>query len=457
MIEYIVLTITLLSFSLASYEDIKKREVYDYLNFLFAISILSIAIFDSILTNSFDPIKYSGFGMLLSFLIGAILYLIGMWGGGDAKFLIGFGAAIPYLKQFAADSVPNFLYSYLISKSSSLMLYITEITQIYILGLNLVVILFIFYFITRKREKFILYNAIIILVVLIFLSLGLFLEVDPFILFLWGLIAFSITFFSDDYLLNSLYFVLKKKTNFLKESDIIDSDVKIKNKLISQEELREGIPRNLFEDIKQNYSYKTINVRKILPIGYILLLNFILFGIKILSIDKFNLEILAYLLKFLLVSFFFGGIIAIFMMFFFSLRNMNKLKKVFSKLELYLLLILLILIPILYLINIVLISIPLIGFIYYFIKISKNLESQMFIQDKLVKDLVPGDWIVEDLIIGDKTYFKQEDFKLGVDEIQLEKIKGLSLKHKEFKSILFKDGLAFLPPLFIGFLILLII
>ena len=49
-----------------------------------------------------------------------------------------------------------------------------------------------------------------------------------------------------------------------------------------------------------------------------------------------------------------------------------------------------------------------------------------------------------------------ENFKLGVDEDQLEKIKILSKKNKNFNSLLVKDGIAFLPPMFIAFIIMLL-
>ena len=100
MIEYIVLLIVLFTFLIASFEDIKKREVYDYINFAFAFIIIIIAVFDSIQLSSIEPLKYVGFGLLIGFLLGSALFYSGIWGGGDAKFLIGFGASAYYLMEF---------------------------------------------------------------------------------------------------------------------------------------------------------------------------------------------------------------------------------------------------------------------------------------------------------------------------------------------------------------------
>ena len=55
-VNYLVLAIVLIIFTIASYEDIKKREVYDFLNFGFLFSILIIGVIDSFLTESFIPI-----------------------------------------------------------------------------------------------------------------------------------------------------------------------------------------------------------------------------------------------------------------------------------------------------------------------------------------------------------------------------------------------------------------
>jgi Flp pilus assembly protein protease CpaA len=101
MIEYFVLIITIIFFVIASFEDIKKREVYNYINFSYTFIIIIVAIFHSMIENSFIHIKYVGFGMLMGFALGSMIYYLGIWGGGDAKFLIGFSGASYYLINFA--------------------------------------------------------------------------------------------------------------------------------------------------------------------------------------------------------------------------------------------------------------------------------------------------------------------------------------------------------------------
>ena len=249
---------------------------------------------------------------------------------------------------------------------------------------------------------------------------------------------------------------MKKKVDFLDENDVLDLDFKTKNLYYPQETFMEGIPREIVSEIKKS-SKKIVIIRKMLPIGMLFLLNFILFGIKILSIDILNLEIMAFLLKFLLLSFLVGGVLIMFMILYFIFKNFEKVSSVFSKKETLILQILIIGILLSVFISHMFGLLLSIGLLYYFFKVSKLFEKSMFILKKPLSSLVPGDWIEQDIIVKHKTYFKREDFKLGVEEDQLKKIKELAQKNPNLNTILVKDGLAFLPPLFIGFLIIILI
>jgi Flp pilus assembly protein protease CpaA len=52
MIEYIILSLIIIYLTIASIEDIKKREVYDYINFSLAFIILASATFHSFIIES---------------------------------------------------------------------------------------------------------------------------------------------------------------------------------------------------------------------------------------------------------------------------------------------------------------------------------------------------------------------------------------------------------------------
>ena len=88
------------------------------------------------------------------------------------------------------------------------------------------------------------------------------------------------------------------------------------------------------------------------------------------------------------------------------------------------------------------------------LNLGKRAEKIHFISKKPISKIVLGDWIVEDVKVGDRVIISKEEFRLGVDEIQLKKIQELSKKHKGFDALLVKDGIAFLPPMFVAFIIL---
>jgi hypothetical protein len=88
---------------------------------------------------------------------------------------------------------------------------------------------------------------------------------------------------------------------------------------------------------------------------------------------------------------------------------------------------------------------------------AKAIEKVAFIKKKKLNEIVLGDWIVQDIKIGNRIIYHKEDFKIGVDEFQLEKIKELDKTHSNLDKILVKDGIAFLPALYLGFLLLFLI
>ncbi|MBT3262146.1 prepilin peptidase [Candidatus Woesearchaeota archaeon] len=85
IIAVIVLTI-------ATYTDIKEREVSDWLSWGFVIFALVLRGVMSITQNSYLPILKGLVGFGLFFGVGYLLYRLNQWGGADAKILGGLGA-----------------------------------------------------------------------------------------------------------------------------------------------------------------------------------------------------------------------------------------------------------------------------------------------------------------------------------------------------------------------------
>ena len=91
--QLILIVIATLYLSVASYTDLKKREVPDWLNFSLIFSALGL--------RSIFSFEY-GWSLLLDGILGLLVclgiaylfYYTNQWGGGDSKLLIGMGAII---------------------------------------------------------------------------------------------------------------------------------------------------------------------------------------------------------------------------------------------------------------------------------------------------------------------------------------------------------------------------
>ena len=473
LINYIILTFILFYFIIASIEDIKKREVYDYINYSLSFLMISIGIFHSIVINSFEPIKLVGFGLLLGFLFGSILYYLGIWGGGDAKFLIGFSASSYYLLYFIKSTtlIPFLNSKITLEKISEIFLFnFGEFIKLFfqfflkiILVLDILFLLFIvFSFIKTFKDKKQVKNLSVLSSILLFLFSGLYFYYSSIILILIGFICFILLFFADDEIFNSVYIKIKKSFSELVVGDLLVENIKFNKKnLVSKENFINGLEQNdisliskYFKNEKKQIDFE---IKKILPYSFLIGLNFVLYLIKIVNLNSKNVEILFFQLRFLFISFLIGGIITLGIIFFLAIRNYKKLKISVSKFTKYSLFFSLILITIFSLLDrrfIILYSLIL---IYVILKIGRAVENLVFVKKKEVNKIVPGDWIVEDIIVENKKIYSVEEFKLGVNENQLKKIKQLGKKYKSFNFVLVKDGIAFIPPLFIGFLILLLI
>ncbi len=114
MIDYILIGIALIWILFASIQDIKTREVSDWLSY----SLITIGIFIRIIYYIiYDDLWFLLWGLiggLVFFLFGYLMYYTKQWGGGDVKLLIGIGTTlgtypITLLNYFNPNLNINFL------------------------------------------------------------------------------------------------------------------------------------------------------------------------------------------------------------------------------------------------------------------------------------------------------------------------------------------------------------
>lgn len=92
--EQILTTLLLVGLGIASWRDLKEREVPDLISLgLLAVGILSALVIAIVERNPFLIVP-SVVGALAGWLIGIALYYTRQWGGGDAKLLAGVGAVL---------------------------------------------------------------------------------------------------------------------------------------------------------------------------------------------------------------------------------------------------------------------------------------------------------------------------------------------------------------------------
>ncbi len=97
MKEYYFLFALAFLFTLfASIQDLKKREVANWLNFSFIAFALSYRAFYSLAAKNFQFFLFGILGFAIFFILAHALYYAKAFAGGDAKLLMGFGIILPY-------------------------------------------------------------------------------------------------------------------------------------------------------------------------------------------------------------------------------------------------------------------------------------------------------------------------------------------------------------------------
>lgn len=160
-------------------------------------------------------------------------------------------------------------------------------------------------------------------------------------------------------------------------------------------------------------------------------------GIPFLSTD--NLFFLNFSINTLIGGLLFGLIYS----FVLALKKYKKVSKVLTKLDLTIILVLSLISVVMFFNNVLYKLFSLLLFTLPLTYLIRKVEPVIQIIDKKVKNLEPGDWIVEDIKIGRKKVLKKPT-GLSKEDIQM-------LQKTKLKYIKIKDGLPFVPSFLIGF------
>jgi Flp pilus assembly protein protease CpaA len=77
-------------------QDMRKREVENWINFSLVIFALTYRLFYSILTSNFNFFFQGVLGLVIFLILGNLFYYSRIFAGGDAKLFIALGAVIPF-------------------------------------------------------------------------------------------------------------------------------------------------------------------------------------------------------------------------------------------------------------------------------------------------------------------------------------------------------------------------
>lgn len=103
VLELLLIILTLLVLAIASYTDLRTKEVPDWLSYGFIASAIGIrGIFS--LQDGWEIMISGILGFAVFYLLALLFYYTHQWGGGDSKLLMGMGAAIGISYPFTESS-----------------------------------------------------------------------------------------------------------------------------------------------------------------------------------------------------------------------------------------------------------------------------------------------------------------------------------------------------------------
>ena len=255
-------------------QDLKKREIANWLNFSLAIFALSFRFFYSLFVEqgfTFFLQGVLGFGAF--FIIGNLLYYGKVFAGGDAKLMISLGAIIPFSENLLLN----------INSTFTFLLFFLVAGAFYGVIIGLVLGIknrrrFVREFSTQfKKRKKIFYVSTIIAIVLIIIAFF-----ESLFLYL-GILAFiaPYIYFSAKSIDESCM-IKKINTKYLTEGDWLYRNVKIGRRLI--EAKWSGLSKE--EVVLLRKKKKNILIRQGIPFSPVFLISY-LFLIYSLIFQKF--------------------------------------------------------------------------------------------------------------------------------------------------------------------------
>ena len=467
---FFILLITLIYFCIASFEDFKKKEVYNYLNYSYVFIVIAFALVMSIINQDSIFLVQVVVGIILGFFLGTLIFNLGIWGGGDGKFLIGFGGCFAVLSSTSLHSFIIFSFQYASLKyvvASYLFPFVYGASVALLFCSCIGVFLLLYLLFKRRRQVKLFKDGLLLVSLLLFQIFALFPLLDFEIRVFCGTM-FILGFFMipEDAFLNLGTFkhkTLQELREDLKNGKVwhITQDVISKsNKVILKvEECLDGVTEHHIHLLERSpMQLNNVQVVRPFTIGFLMFANMFVMLLSFTYSSFFMVfDIFVHMIEFLLLSFTIGGIYVIFLLLFHCFKSPSFVYNQIShtKQNIFVCCVILAIgIKIMFPSSILTSLLSLSCLLYIIFEIAKIVEKRVFIAHISPSKLTCGDWIIEDVVLNDLIIYKKEDFILGVSQEQIDVIKKYE---KKISQVTVKTGIAFIPHLFLGFLVLLLI
>lgn len=256
----------------ATIQDLKKREVANWLNFSLIIFALGIRFFYSLFSENFNFFYQGMIGLFIFFILGNLFYYGRIFAGGDAKLMIALGAILPINYIFLENVKIFVLFIFLFF----------FIGAFYGLFISLFLMIKNFKLFRKEfKKQFNKHKKLLLIssaVGIIFLGFSFFYE----LFFIFGLLVFFLPYFyliakSIDEACMIKYIDTKKLT----EGDWLYKDISVGKNLIKSD--WEGLTKKEIKQIQKKY--RKVKIRQgiafvpVFLVSYIILLGLIYFRI----------------------------------------------------------------------------------------------------------------------------------------------------------------------------------
>jgi Flp pilus assembly protein protease CpaA len=103
MLTPLAVTTSFIALLVASYTDIRTREVPDWLNFSLIAAAVGTRLLLTVIAWDISYVVHGLLGLGIGVSLGYLMFYTGQWGGGDSKLLMGLGAMLGF--QLSFDSL----------------------------------------------------------------------------------------------------------------------------------------------------------------------------------------------------------------------------------------------------------------------------------------------------------------------------------------------------------------